>query len=383
MRRLARPWAVLLPLGLLVLGGCAPLKVETTTLAQKVDAAFKAHEYQRAQGLLAELPADERTQQMEAREAWLERMTGHLEQAILMQAAALLRREQWMDALDVYDRGLAMLPDSAPLQAARDTARVQHEGRLTDLQVRLLLARGRSLAALRPIYAELVRVDPEDAEAASELVRIRQDSLEVAQDLQKLGGLALEAEELRLAVDALSLSQALRPADDTLEMLNSAQKAKAQVQAAQRQADHARRQAAWEARSRELFDHYHEAMQAGDLNAASRHLKGLERTRPRDESLPRLQRELDQAIDTRITLGLEEGRRQYLDGEIEQAVKTWRELLDLRPNHAELQAHVQRAERVLESLRGLEGEPVLLPELIPEAGDPDPDPEDEAEAEEQ
>ena len=382
MRRLVRPWAVLLPLGLLVLGGCAPLEVEITTLSQKVDEAFKAHEYQRAQALLAELPTDERTQQMEAREAWVERMTGHLEQAILMQAAALLRREQWLDALEVYDRGLVMLPDSAPLQAARETARVQYEGRLTDLQVRLMLARGRSLAALRPIYAELARVDPEDAEAVRELGRIRQDSLEVAQDLQKLGGLALEAKELRLAVDALSLSQALRPTDDTLEMLDSAQQAKAQVQAAQRQADHARRQAAWEARSRELFDHYHEAMQSGDLNAASRHLKGLERTRPRDESLPRLQRELDQAIDTRITLGLEEGRRQYLDGEIEQAVETWRELLELRPNHAELQAHVQRAERVLESLRGLEGEPMVIPEPIPDDAD-DADEADGAEAEEQ
>jgi tetratricopeptide (TPR) repeat protein len=364
-----------MPMGLLVLlTGCVTLEVETTTLTEKVDAAFDAHEYQRAQALLAQLPQEDRTARMVSREAWLARMTRHLEQAILMQAAAQLRREQWLDALASYDRGLAMLPDSAPLRAARDTARAQHEGRLTDLQVRLLMARGRSLAALRPIYAELIRVDPANVAAARELERIREESREVADDLQTLGRLALEAEELRLAVDALSLSQALMPADDTLEMLHAAQQARADILATQRQADHARRQAAWEARSRELFDRYHEAMQSSDLTAASQHLKGLERTRPRDDSLPRLQRELDQAIDTRITLGLEEGRRQYLDGDIERAVETWRELLDLRPNHVELQAHVQRAERVLESLRGLEGEPqpvtVPVPQPILDVGEP-------------
>ncbi|MCG5515175.1 MULTISPECIES: hypothetical protein [Ectothiorhodospira] len=375
MRHEAPPWAALMPVGLLMLlVGCATLEVETTTLTEKVDAAFNAHEYQRAQTLLAQLPQEDRTARMISREAWLARMTRHLEQAILMQAAAQLRREQWLDALASYDRGLAMLPDSAALRAARDTARAQHEGRLTDLQVRLLMARGRSLAALRPIYAELIRVDPADVAAARELERIREESREVADDLQTLGRLALAAEELRLAVDALSLSQALRPADDTLEMLHAAQQARADILATQRQADHARRQAAWEARSRELFDRYHEAMQSGDLTAASRHLKGLERTRPRDDSLPRLQRELDQAIDTRITLGLEEGRRQYLDGDIERAVETWRELLDLRPNHVELQAHVQRAERVLESLRGLEGETppvtVPVPQPILDVGEP-------------
>ncbi|EHQ52261.1 hypothetical protein ECTPHS_06192 [Ectothiorhodospira sp. PHS-1] len=345
----------LVPL-LLALGltGCAIVLIQPYSPEQRLQLALQRGDIVLVREIMTTLPANEDDPDRAALRAWLERAERHMEQAMLMQAAGHLRREQWTQAQASYDHGLAVRPDSEILRAARARALKEQQEHLQHLRVRLLLSQGRALASLKPLYAQILRADPDDPSVQQASAQAQQDAGQVAEGLLQLGLSAMDEADLALAVEALSLSQALVPDPAAEAALQSAQAAQTRQQALERRAHQAQLQAQWAQRTQVLFSNFEGAMEAGDLPAARRHLLALEQAQPRDATVRRLRRELAKAVDAEVTLGLETGRRLYLDGKIPEALETWRNLLELRPDHPDLQAHINRAERALESLRRLE-----------------------------
>ncbi|SEP88252.1 hypothetical protein SAMN05421693_10918 [Ectothiorhodospira magna] len=348
-----RPGLILLLI--LGLSACSTVKIYHHDPEHQLQSALQQGDIARVRDILETLPVtDEMPQEQVALRAWLKAVQPHLEQAMLMQAAEHLRREQWEQAWQSYARGLAMLPESTVLRHARDQAVAERQTHLRRLHTRRLLAQGQSLLVLPPIQAQILRLDPTDEAARQALYQAGEDAPQVAAALARMGQEALAAGEHHLAVEALDLSQTLSPSATTATALYQAQAAQAQYLAAQRQARQARRQAQWAQRTQTLFNQVQEAMTAGDLATAHHHLAALKQARPEDESVRALGYELARNIDKTVAQGLEHGRQLYLEGRIPEALDTWRNLQSLQPEHPELQSHVQRAERALESLRRLE-----------------------------
>ncbi|MCG5500756.1 hypothetical protein [Ectothiorhodospira lacustris] len=349
LRRAVLP--LLLALGL---SGCTTVMIQPYSPEQRLQLALQRGDVVLVQGIMATLPPAEDDPERASLRVWLERAGPHLEQAMLMQAAGHLRREQWSHAQESYTRGLAVRPDSEALKTAQARALKEQQEHLQHLRVRLLLSQGRALTTLTPLYAQILRADPANDRIQEALVQAKQDTGRVAEALLQLGLSALEETDHALAVEALSLSLALAPDEAAEQALRSTQAAQSRQQALERRAHQAQLQAQWAQRNQALFSSFQGAMESSDLPAARRHLLALEQAQPRDATVRRLRRELAKAVDAEVTLGLETGRRLYLDGRIPEALETWRNLLELRPDHPELQAHVSRAERALESLRRLE-----------------------------
>ncbi len=92
------------------------------------------------------------------------------------------------------------------------------------------------------------------------------------------------------------------------------------------------------------------AFAAQDLALARHLLEAMEARNVDDPELRRQRQLLNQAIDTQVSAGLEEGRRLYAQGRIREALEIWRPLRALAPENRELEAHLERAERVLRRL---------------------------------
>jgi tetratricopeptide (TPR) repeat protein len=193
--------------------------------------------------------------------------------------------------------------------------------------------------------------DPEAATRAadvqSELERRVREHIASAQALEEQGRLAESILDYRLAL-------ALRPDDhETL--------------------DHVQRLARELVDTKEtLLASYQKVRAQGDLDAAKaalEHLRALDPLEPRFETEERrLQAALaeqrrrrrariheEQAA--RVDALVEAGRSAFRDEQLETAIDLWRRALLIDPENERIQAYIGRAERQLEALERLRGEP--------------------------
>ncbi|OOG28738.1 hypothetical protein B1C78_00840 [Thioalkalivibrio denitrificans] len=343
---------------LLLLGGCAalaPLLDEEGP--ERVEELTEAGEYGRALAALERLiERDPDNARLLSQREYLRRRAGQFEQGILIEAAAYLRVEDWARARERYQHGLSVLPDSEALQSAYEAFEVQRQHHVRALRMRLLLARAHGLIRERPMIEELHRLSPGNYRARQQHQRVEREARELAADLMELGEAALDADDPLLAVEALTLAHALAPLNESarrLEEAEAARQARLEVLQAQPIVD-PRDDETWTEQDQALLDRYHAALRGGDLVLARQLLDGLSRRHPDNEDLRRLRPGLNRAIDTRVSAGLERGLRLYAQGRIREALDVWRPLTALAPEHRELGAHVERAERVLRRLEELQ-----------------------------
>lgn len=338
------------------LSGCAVLDAHAPDPEQRVEDLVDTGEYGRALAALdRHIERDPENPALLAHREDLARRAAQFEQAILIEAAGYLRVEDWARARERYQHGLSVLPDSEALQAAHDAFEVQRQHHLRALRLRLLLARAHSLIRERPLYEELYRVSPGSFRARQQYQRAEREAREMAVELTELGETALAADDPLLAVEALTLAHALSPlhesARNRLEEAETARRDRLETLRIEPVGEGGE---AWTEQDQSLLDRYHEAFRNGDLALARQLLDGLSDRHPDNEELRRQRPVLSRAIDTRVSAGLEHGLRLYAQGRIGEALQVWRPLRALAPEHRELEAHVERAERVLRRLEALQ-----------------------------
>jgi tetratricopeptide (TPR) repeat protein len=340
---------------LLALGGCATLDPFGTDTEHRVVELADAGEYGKALAALDRLISrDPDNRALQTYRSELERRASQFEQSILIEAAAYLRVEDWAGARERYDHGVAVLPESEALIAARDAFETERQHHLRTLRTRLLLARAHALIRERPMYEEIHRVSPGSIRARQQYQRAERDAREMAVELLELGETALADDDPLLAVEALTLAHALSPAPESaarLEEAESAQHSRLQelrVQTPETGADNG-----WNEQDHALLERYHTALRADNMALARPLLDALVSRHPDNESL-RVQRAvLGRIIGIQVSAGLEQGLRLYTEGRIREALEIWRPLRALAPDNRELEARVERAERVLERLETL------------------------------
>jgi tetratricopeptide (TPR) repeat protein len=339
----------------LVLGGCATLEPLTTDTEHRVVELTESGEYGKALSALDRLIArDPDNKALQTYRGELERRAARFEQAILIEAAGCLRVEDWAGARERYDHGVSVLPESEALIAARAAFETERQHHLRALRTRLLLARAHALIRERPMYEEIHRVSPGSIRARHQYQRAERDAREMSVELFELGETALGADDPLLAVEALTLAHALSPAPESAARLEEAESARqSRLREFRVQTPETGTGNGWTEQDHALLERYHAALRADDMALARPLLDALASRHPENESL-RVQRAvLTRIIDIQVSAGLEQGLRLYAEGRIREALEIWRPLRALAPNNRELEARVERAERVLERLETL------------------------------
>jgi|GEM_PF-2440563 len=348
----------IIALTVLMTAGCALLEPIGMAPETRIEAHTGAGEYGRALALLdRQLAINPDDADLRRQRDAITAQAARFEQDILIDAAEHLRQDNWAAARQSYQHGLSILPDSQALAAARDAYESQRESHLGDLGTRLLLARAHGLVSERPLIDAIHRASPDSLRSRQQQRRTEQEARELADRLMNLGETALDRDDPLLAVEALTLAHALAPAQVSAERLEAAQQARLSRLAALRTRPRPRTD---DTGSNEpdqdeiLMSRFQTAFQQDELLLARQQLEALEARQPGDAGLRPQRQMLNQAIDTRVSAGLEEGRRLYATGQIREALEIWRPLKALAPEHRELEAHVDRAERVLRRMETLQ-----------------------------
>lgn len=352
------------------LAGCAHYHAQRTDLVDQVEVWIAEQKYQQALDAMRLVEQDHPDyRRIRAKERAVMSLVQAFEQGIILQARKQAEREQWHAAYRTYQRGLERLPDSIPIREAQQRFVERRDARMDALRAQTTLNEGRGLLRNLRLYADILDTAPNDRRARFDQRDAQRRARQTASDLRAFAERAVGHGHYSRAGEYLALARELAASDPHLqEDIEAVAQTRAeglreleQQQARARAQRMAREAEQREARMDRLLRQYRRAVAADDLIAAKETLVEAAQLRPEDEEIGKLQTSLETSIRLRVKHGTEHGRQLYSQGKVQEALSIWSGLLELAPEDAALQAHIERAERVLSKLERLSQQPSPIP----------------------
>ena len=345
--------ALLVPL-LLSFAGCVPDPMLKKDLPEQVDRWVAEEEYGKALKVIEDVKPDHPLYpRLQSQREEILRLVDTYERDLIGKGRMLIRNQDWQQADELYREGTDKLPDSERIARARADFLARRDERVETLRTEALVNKGDWLARELPLQREILRTTPDDGHAKKALKRAKRELDDTSAGLYLCGQRALDSRNNKLAVRCLALAEQLTPTTSVKDALARAEKEHKRTKAKTRRAKRKKQQQSEADKVRRLFDEYEEAYEADDLIRARAILEELKLAEPKNDKVEQLEMELDGAIGERVTRGMEESRRLYSQGKIQQALDNWRKLSKLDPKNEDIKAHIARAERVLAKLREL------------------------------
>jgi tetratricopeptide (TPR) repeat protein len=350
MRRL-----LMLPIGMLTtvaLVGCTALLGHRAVTLQNINLLIAEEEFGQALELLNDAPASH------PQYALLQKRLGEVrkaatvyEQAIGRTLRTKMEQGDWSGALDHVNRGLEKLPSSAVLRQAREDVLKKRDQHIDDLKAEILITKGRWLAEDVRLHKELTRVAPGNLMLKWQLQRTRRAAENTAEKLYECGERARDHNNFELADRCLTLVDRLDPSDTMRAAVRDLRQHIAQREKDVRRTEHRAQREKLQQDYDRLAGLVMEAINNGELSKARQIVSGLAKIDPDNPDVHRLQEHVSETIAATVTRMLDQASKLYREEKIEEAEKTWKDVLQLDPSNKQAQAGIERATRVLENLR--------------------------------
>lgn len=258
------------------------------------------------------------------------------------------QKQQWREADQIYARALKYVPDSEILQAARKQMEERREAREQTLRAELSINQGEQLLKDERSYEQIAQLKPSSLLTRLEISAYERKRRKVSDQLLTQGKLAIERRDYSLARRCLAIAQRLEPTDEVGDAL----------QLADARLNKTGRVIPLPSRMRESSLHarieqYQQTLEKGDLSLARRQLTQLQQQFPDNADLQTLDAQLRILIEAKVVAASQHAKVLYSEGNVQQALALWQEILPLDPDNPDLQLNISRAQRVLENLRAL------------------------------
>ncbi len=345
---------VFLLLSLLAVVGCVPDPMLVKDVPKQADRWVAEEEYGKALRLLDRASSDDpQNASLQEQRKEILRLAEKYEQSVLREGRRLTQKGRWQEADELYARGLQKLPDSERIAKAQTAFVKRRAEHVRSLRTEVLINKGNWLARELPLQNQILTARPDDDQAKRSKKRAKREVEIISTGLYLCGQRALDSRNNKLAVQCLALAEQLTPTTSVKDALARAEKEQLKKKAKTRRARRKQQEQFEADKARRLVDAYEDAYTADDLITARNALAELKTVEPKSDKVEQLELELEDAIGERVKRGMEESRRLYSQGKIQQALDNWRDLSKLDPENEDIKSHIARAERVLAKLREL------------------------------
>ncbi|WP_026279043.1 MULTISPECIES: hypothetical protein [Thioalkalivibrio] len=375
-----RPGLLLALLALLFLQGCAGMQ-PFMPIEDQIEAAVEEGAYQHALDLIDEHdpePADEWTTRREE----IELLAREAAERAMEDARAVSGEGAVAKALEILEDAESRLPESEERAHFMNQLERQREVGLRTLQQRHDILEARNLVEQLRLLEIMHPLVHDSGQLPADPDTLNERAPNLAQTLERYA----EESEGREQLDLLRLAQELSPDSERAARIREVDEELRTREEDQDREEEAERVSAINAQLRQ-------ALEAGELQRAAQWCRSGDLQLDEEASGPdqaaqrariSLCDEWREQRDARTEHLLEEGRRQYTAGQIQEAVTTWEEGLALAPSHSGLATARERALRVLERLDTLRIPEAMVPvdpdaapipeseDLAPEADGEDP-----------
>lgn len=267
------------------------------------------------------------------------------ETEIIASVDAYVAQKQWAEAKSVLHDGLHVLSKSERLIAKeREIGELQDQHRHALLR-ELYLSKAQTLIGNKKQLNELKKFHMNDQQSQDVMRESRQQVEGLKESLIDLAKYYIGQGRFEHAEQCLNLAQKL-DGDASIQSVMSDLKRQRKVQkiaSKTKEKTDAIRQVEW-------------SIDQGSLEEAKSRLGRLEEKFPNDLQVKSIKNRLEIRINQRVEAGLEAGRIEYQQRNIQRALSIWEPLLELAPKHKELNRNIQRANQILEKLERISSE---------------------------
>lgn len=329
--------------------GCAYLHSFDSNLPKKIDQWIEEGQYGIALDTLEHIRKDNRNYALlMKKKARILALAEKLEKETVAHARQLIARNEWYNASKLYQEALDKYPDSEALHKAHEDFLEQRQAYLADLETRLLISKGNWLKQNVSIYSRVKAAIPNNYRSVNGIRDYESDQRQTTQALIECALTADSADNIDLARQCLLLAERLDPELKQDPRLANIRDRIGEAREA--------RLTRYKNRIIDLMAELRQGNSLDNLQRARDRLQSSEQYRPLDDETLELLDRLSKRLQKGINQRMESARRLYSQGKIQEALQIWESLHSIDPGNQQLEAHIERARRVLEKLQRLQQE---------------------------
>lgn len=335
---------------LLLSSGCAQFYVLQNEVEDPLTKWIEEGEYGKALNLIEIIkPTHKQYDFAQEQLKRVKRLAAQYEANTLSEAKSLTKNNHWQQAEELYDTALEILPKSKKLAEAKSQFIEARDDHIRALEFQLLLSKGQALPKITPIVNSIANANPNDLSAVKAAEENFNEVTDTSEALTDCGINAINREDYQQAKTCLDLAQQLAPSEKISQALEIANKHLTKKQKAAEK----KQKISKEKKAKQYINGFEIAFKDKDYSAAKKYIDQLQEYLPSHPSLTQLNQAYDNAINEEVKKAIDQGQQYYSEGEYENAYTTWRHGLNLSPNDSTLLAHIERVQRVLDSLKRL------------------------------
>ncbi len=271
------------------------------------------------------------------------------EQTIHQKIVKLIEQDHWAEALDLLDTAKAKYPKGKSLEKTQQLLLDRQANELQKLAQKLMLERSQWMIQARPLFRKKTIISPRDKEFKKQLDALNQEAIKLAIQLTQLSQQESRRGHYSHARKHIKQAIALEPTparEKILKQLNQRatknykRKKKAQSVIIKKQQTN-------------ILQEIEKNFQNGNLIKTKMLIATLNDSEKNNPELIQLEQELDRSINYRIQYHFAEANKFYTDGQFQQAIAHWQQVLLYDPENKIAQKNILRAEKVINKLETL------------------------------
>jgi hypothetical protein len=338
-----------------ILPGCTLLDYQDPQLGNKIDTLLQQNEYQVALNKLSHVNTDHPDYRglMKKKQQVL-RAAEKFENEIYNKAQQQISNDLWHDANQTYQYGIEKYGESKKLNSAYRDFLSERQSYQDELRFQLLINQAESLIKNKNIEHELYRVTPDNRDVKQELDHHEKAARQAHTRLLICGEVSEKNRDYITAEKCYTLANQIKKEDSTSKKIAQVQN---KIEVKQRNEKYRLTE-----KGQVLLSKAKQALESNNLKQALNLYKRIPAKDKNSKRAIKFKAALDKQVNQSVTQGIEVGRKLYSQGEIEQAIAVWNDLLELDPGNKNLSGHINRAQRVLEKLKQIEkDDEVVIP----------------------
>ena len=338
-------------LGVMLLSGC------TTYIASKqdnvlgqIDIWYSDNEFGKAFDTIDYVKTTHpQYQDLQKRRKLLQDEARKYEKTVHRKIVQFIQKKHWAEALDLIDEAQKKYPQGKQLPKTRAFLLKQQKIQLTLIDRNIMLERSQWMIATRPIYKSKLNTDPRNHQLKRQLEELDQESEQLAQQLTELSRQAIKNQHYITARTHIDMAIALAPSKErkkiAARLKTRAQKTYQKLQQAKKKS-HQKKQTS-------LLQDIERNFKSGNLIEARQLISRLDAKERNNPELLQLERELERSINYTIQGYYAEANRHYADGDFQEAIILWEQVLQYDPDNAIAIKNINRAQKVIKKLSHL------------------------------
>ena len=342
---------LILSFSFLLVSGCSTyIAAKQDDILTQIDVWANEQEYGKAFETLNYVkkshPQYERLQQ---RKKTLQIEVQEYEQNVHQEIINLISKNHWAEALDLLDRAKKKYPQGKILEKTQQLLLDRQANELQKLAQKLMLERSQWMIVALPLYKQKTIISPRDKDFKKQLEALNKEARELATQVTQLSRQEIRQGHYKQAIKHIKQALALHSNSEREQILKQLKKRASKSYKRKKKAKSAK----IKKQQNTILLEIEKNFQNGNLIKTRMLINTLNKSERNNPELIQLEQELARSIKYRTQYHFSEANKFYTDGQFQQAIAHWEQVLLYDPENKIARKNILRARKVIKKLQTL------------------------------